>query len=385
MINAYGRPKLYGRLSSLVIWSICMGTAILSVQASVGAQPVDVLSTARLAAQSGRRSEALAMLERHLTQHPDDVDARLLHGLVLSWEKRFDEARAELRQVLTTAPAYLDARVALMNVEWWSGNNRDAALLADAVLAVDPGNAQARLVRERVAQRPWAAQFTASHDRFSDDRDSWHEETLALSRKTPAGPLIVRASRANRFSLEDEQIEFEFYPVFRPGTSAFVSAGVSPDHRLYARNRFAFDFYQNVGKGTEVSAGYRRLRFDEPSDIYLAGVTKYIRNWMVSAKGYRVPVADAERSTSAYIMARRYFGADGTSFAGGGYGRGLVREEVRSTSDLMTTKADIVRGEADVAVSPAWRVQFSASTGRERRSYATRWQHTFTAGTLVRF
>jgi len=57
------------------------------------------------------------LLEAHLAQAPEDVDARLLYGLVLSWEKRYDAARPVLQQVLTRAPEYTDARVALMNVE----------------------------------------------------------------------------------------------------------------------------------------------------------------------------------------------------------------------------------------------------------------------------
>ena len=81
----------------------------------------DILTKARAAATSGRREEALRMLETHLGEVPRDVDARLLYGLVLSWEGRYDEARPVLQQVLTQAPAYTDARVALMNVEYLVG------------------------------------------------------------------------------------------------------------------------------------------------------------------------------------------------------------------------------------------------------------------------
>ncbi len=81
----------------------------------------DILTKARAAATSGRRAEALSMLETHLAEAPRDVDARLLYGLVLSWEGRYDEARPVLQQVLTQAPGYTDARVALMNVEYLVG------------------------------------------------------------------------------------------------------------------------------------------------------------------------------------------------------------------------------------------------------------------------
>jgi thioredoxin-like negative regulator of GroEL len=95
--------------------------------AAVGAAAQDdVLAKAREAARSGHRTEALTMLESHLAQSPRDVDARLLYGLVLSWEGRYDEARPVLQQVLAQAPTYTDARVALMNVEYWSGHSAEA-------------------------------------------------------------------------------------------------------------------------------------------------------------------------------------------------------------------------------------------------------------------
>ena len=64
----------------------------------------------------------MRLLETQLKARPRDVDARLLYGLVLSWSGLYDDARRELEQVLVQAPGYTDARVALANVEWWSGH-----------------------------------------------------------------------------------------------------------------------------------------------------------------------------------------------------------------------------------------------------------------------
>jgi thioredoxin-like negative regulator of GroEL len=86
----------------------------------------DVLAKARQAATSGHRADALRILEDRLAAAPRDVDARLLYGLVLSWEGRYDDARPVLQDVLAQAPRYADARVALMNVEYWSGRSSQA-------------------------------------------------------------------------------------------------------------------------------------------------------------------------------------------------------------------------------------------------------------------
>src|SRR5215510_1183927 len=168
-----------------------------TVSAHVAGQD-DVLAGAREAATSGRRAEALTMLEMHLAQAPRDVDARLLYGLVLSWEGRYDEARPALAQVLEQAPDYMDARVALMNIEYWAGRSQAAREQADQILANDPGNTQARAVRERLAaaDRPWWAGTSYTLDSFNDDREPWHEIALSLTRLTPVGSLIVRGSHA---------------------------------------------------------------------------------------------------------------------------------------------------------------------------------------------
>src|SRR5215475_9217209 len=65
---------------------------------------------ARELAYSGKahRDEALALLKQHLDQEADDSDARVLYGIVLSWQGRYDEARTQLNMVLATRPTHGD-------------------------------------------------------------------------------------------------------------------------------------------------------------------------------------------------------------------------------------------------------------------------------------
>ena len=88
--------------------------AVILVARTASAQN-DVIAIARATHSSGQRPQALALLQGHLTSAPRDVDARLVYGLMLSWDGRYDEARAELERVLTQTPEYQDAQVALMN------------------------------------------------------------------------------------------------------------------------------------------------------------------------------------------------------------------------------------------------------------------------------
>ncbi len=347
-----------------------------------------VLVRARTAATSGRRAEALAMLETHLAETPRDVDARLLYGLVLSWDGRYDEARRALQQVLTQTPGYTDARVALMNVEYWSGDSTAALEQANQVLARNPGNVTARTVRDRLeaAARPWWANTSYTFDTFNDERDPWQEFMVYLTRRTPVGSVIGRFSVADRFAESDQLLEIDFYPRFRPGTYAYINAGAATKATLYPNSRFGFDLYQSIGRGFEVSGGARYLDFGELTQIYVATLTKYVGNWMFTGKVYRVPAEGLLDSTSYHGLFRRYFGGDGTNYAGLGYSHGLSREEVRSQFDLLTLRAHTIRGEFDVLAGKRLRVFASGSTSRQERvSLVPLWQTTISSGISVQF
>lgn len=366
-------------------------SACLLVAPVCAAGQDDILKQARAAATSGRREEALSMLEAHLGDAPRDVDARLLYGLVLSWEGRYDDARPVLQQVLTQAPTYIDARVALMNVEYWSGHSAEALEQADRILTGQPGNVTARAIRDRIeaANRPWWASTTYTLDAFDDGTDPWQEATASLTRRTGVGSLIMRWSHAERFGLRDNFFETEFYPRFRPGTYAFVGLGVAPESEpsLYPQYRVAFDLYQSFGRGFEVSGGARYMDFAAPlTQIYVATLTKYIGNWMWTGKVYHVP-GEADLNSDSFVGGfRRYFGSDGTSYLGLNYGHGFSRAEIRSVQDLATFNSDTVRGEFDFLIGS--RMRLSGGTGvshQERPNRSPVWQTTINAGLSVQF
>jgi YaiO family outer membrane protein len=365
-----------------------MAAAAIVAASPVFAQEGDILTSARQAAASRRRPEALSALASHLAVAPRDVDARLLYGLVLSWEGQYDEARQQLRQVLEQTPSYQDARVALMNVDWWSGHGEDARASAVSILAKDPGNLQARYVKERVeaAVHPWWAGVTYSNDTFNGEREAWHETAFSLTRRTPLGSVIFRASEARRFGFNDQLLEVEFYPRIRPGTYAFIGVGGAADSTLYPSNRIAFDIYQSVGHGVEVSGGMRRLAFDSTTYIYVATVSKYVGNWMLTGKVSQVPAERDLDSTSYHGGFRRYVRGDGASFVGATYSHGFSREEIRNATDLAALDADTVRVEADQLFARRFRVFSTVGISRQEQALrAPFWQTSLSGGFLVLF
>ena len=360
--------------------------AIALVTGSAFAQD-DVIAQARAMSADGRRGDGLALLESHLKDSPDDIDARLTYGLMLSWEGKYDDARSELRRVLAVAPDYADARVALMNVEWWSGRTADARDLSTQILARDPGHPQAKLVRQRLdaRSRPWTAQTWYGVDTFNDGTTPWHETGVSLGRETPVGSVIVRGTNASRFGYSDQLVEVEAYPTFRAGTYAYVGVGGGTKKDLYPTYRAAFDLYQSLGRGLEVSGGYRRLVFAEPVSIYAATLTQYVGQWAVTGKTYFVPSAAGD-SWSFHAESRRYVGSTGRSFVGLTISQGFSREEPRGVGDVIALDSNTFRGQADLEVTNRMRLLVtSSSTRQERAVRSTLWQTTVSVGAAYRF
>lgn len=381
-------PTAHESIYDFRVRSIAAGLVCWCLMSAVAVAQDDVIARARAAASAGKRAEGIAVLEAHLATSPRDVDARLVYGLILSWDGQYPQARTALTDVLAQAPDYLDARVALMNVEWWSGHDDDARDQVRAVLARDAGNTQARLVQQRLdaRTRPWSAGVLFTHDAFSDDREPWNELAVTLGRETPIGSVIVRGSQADRFGLRDRQVDIEFYPTFRAGSYAFVGIGIGDNQRLYPRHRVSFELYQSIGKGVEISGGFRQLNFATTTKIYLGTVTKYAGNWMLTGKVLAVPDQRLSDSWSYHGLVRRYFGSSGTSYVGGGYSHGFSREEPRGAGDLIRIKADTFRGQAEIELRERVRLSLSASSSRQERTVLDPlWQNTAGAGISFRF
>lgn len=396
--------------------------AVLGLQAPVRAQAGDVRAQARSAAIAGRRDEAATLLESHLSETPRDVDARLLLGVVYSWDGKYDEARRELRQVLDQSPTYNDARVALANVAWWTaqydelrelaatgrsqrpydvewpmqearaldglGRHRDAREVVLSVLARQPGHVQARALRTRLDSelRPWSLTVGYTGDRFSDDRNPWAEYSVGLNRQTPVGSVIGRVSRAERFGLSDAIYEVEVYPTFRPGTYGFAAFGMAKDDTLYPNYRMAADVYQSLGRGYEASVGIRRLGFSSATDIYVGTLTKYVGNWMLTGKAFAVPDREGpEDSISYHGVVRRYVRGDGQSFVGVGYSRGFSREEIGDRAELLQLDADTFRANTELLLGRYIVAVNGATSRQERAGRSTLWQHSFGATVTVQF
>jgi YaiO family outer membrane protein len=373
---------------------------VVCATAQLDAAQGDLVTRARGLAIAGQRDEAIELLRDSVAGSPADSDARTLLGTVLSWEGRYDEARRELEVVLTERPTHGDALLATINVELWSDHPQRAEELArrglvqhptdpnyllararalvalkrsteardalERLMAIDPRNAPGEALRRSLEEslRLWWARVNTSYDAFSD-RVAWRETQMSLSRATPLGTILVRGSRAERFGLNDSQIEFEIYPRLRPGTYAYVAGAYAPHALLYPQYRYAADLYQSLGGGFEASAGFRRLGFGSGVNIYVGSLSKYYRDWLFTGRVFVTPNS-AGTSRSVHASFRRYLGGRGT-YVGLRYGRGAWREELLNLNDFEVLNSNVGAAEAAVILGGHLELDLTGTYGNEDR------------------
>jgi YaiO family outer membrane protein len=381
-----------------------LAVLVLSPRAAMAADETDALAKARQLAYSGKehREEALSLLKAYL-EKDDDSDARTLYGTVLSWQGRYDEARVQLRQVLAKNPTHADALPALLNVEFWSGHpenaealarqalekdpnntewmlaearalrkmnrDKDATRVLDRILVLDGGNKDAQQMRRETTIGSPKPEVSISHtyDWFSDGRSGQHESTIQWSNPTPFGSVIARANRADRFGLTSYQTELDFYPRIHPGLYGYINVGYSYDANLYPRYRVGGDLFKSVGKGFEVSGGYRRLSFGDGVNIYTFAVSKYYRNFLFTGRGYVVPGAPGTSGT-AQFSARYFLGSEGThDYIELRYSHGASPALAQTTQDIQVLSANKVTLVMDKVFFRHLAVNLSGGVGVSQR------------------
>jgi YaiO family outer membrane protein len=264
--------------------------------------------------------------------------------------------------VVRDEPRNLDARLALIRVELWSGRTPEAERLTIQSLDMFPGNADLIALQMQSRNRDRANEVSVglNYDDYSES-DSWQEGFVALKIATPVGAVIGRASRAERFDLDDSQFDVEAYPRFGAKTYAYLSAGFSPDGVLYPDSWYGAELYHTFPHAFEASLGMRRLNFADAVNVYTASLGKYAGNWLIGGRVY-----DAEDETAVFAIVRRYFGEQG-QYVGLRAGQG-AREEIRSSTDIDALNVREIAVETRLTLTNRWMLTARAGFGEERET-----------------
>ncbi len=88
-----------------------------------------------------RQFERSRVIARHvLAYDPRYHDMRALLGRTYGWERRFDDARPILESLARRAPFYREGRLAIIDLEIWSGHGAAALARTDSALRDFPGD-----------------------------------------------------------------------------------------------------------------------------------------------------------------------------------------------------------------------------------------------------
>ena len=362
-------------MAKLRIWFPILFTAcFLSIMLPLATLAQDELTVdqlfeqARIAAfQEENYDQARTLAYRALDRSPDYHGIRIFVARLFAWEQKYPESRKELEYVLEKDPANRRALLAMIDVESWSGNPRQAYKWAQQGLRHHPGDEEfmlakasalqkrnrfkdaektykelidsnpSRRAREalkslRLKQMKYTASLSYRYDRFNEIFDPWKFWELQLSRQTPYGSVTGRLQYANRFGSRGLQLNVDAYPSLFQGMYAYLSGGYS-QASIYPRYRFGVSLYKSLPSAFELEGGFRYLDFSASNTaIYTLSLSKYWGSYLFTARTYFVPRA-AGNSQSFSLLARRYFG-DARTYLGVSGGMGSASADIRFAEDI---------------------------------------------------
>jgi len=331
-------------MGSVPTWAyrLALSAALATFTAFAG----DVLAEARRLSREGHDREAARLLENQLRESPEDPDARVLYGLILSWNRHYDEARTQFEGVLAKHPDYGDAIEGLVNLEIWSGHperaerltaealvrnrqnsellfarvralralsrDREALRAVRQILAADPANARARETERSLSEDLAQTRVSIGHgyEWFHNSAGAWNQTDLSVTRSTPVGSVSATFSRAERFGLHSNFSEITAYPHIRQGTYAYLGYGYSHDGTLFPYYRLGAEVFQSLPHSMEASAGYRRFGFSGATNMYTGSVGRYAGKWLLTTRFFLTP-GDLGVSRSVSFSARRFLNHTG--------------------------------------------------------------------------
>lgn len=108
---------------------------------------------ARDLAFNSQRKQARTLCNYILNELPNYADVRTLKGRTLAWDKDYKNAEKELLEVVKRTPFYSDSYLALMDVYWWTNQDKKGIAIAKKALKNDIKNPELGLKLAKAYQR----------------------------------------------------------------------------------------------------------------------------------------------------------------------------------------------------------------------------------------
>lgn len=227
-------------------------------------------------------------------------------------------------------------------------------LLAPLAIVVTAVCLPAELRSQEIASgdEPTAVSVTYEYEEFNRELEPWHLVETQLRQRFGFGSVIGRVNFAERFGQRATQFEVDAYPRFRKGTYAYLNVGKATDS-FFPEWRFGAEIFQNLPRSYEISAGARRLQFENTDvNIFTGSLGKYYRNEWFSLRPY---VSDGDDGTSASVSLqwRHYFATRDDYFSIVATG-GRSPEENVVLQEIDRLQSSAIRLGLQRRVGPRW-------------------------------
>ncbi|WP_421938697.1 YaiO family outer membrane beta-barrel protein [Pedobacter sp.] len=291
--------------------------------------------------------KAINLSKIALEKSPEYSEIRVFLGRLYTWSKKTDSARTSFKTVITQNPKFVDAYLALGNLEYWNDNNIEAlkivnnGLVQDSgaeellllkakildnekewtqadevlsnVLKKNPSNTDARALSMRIKDNSSLNKMGIGYNFVYFDKQfdqPWHLAYLDYTRQTKLGSITGRFNYANRFNNNGTQFEIDAYPRISSNLQAYVNLGYGDKTGVFARYRAGVSLFTSLPLSFEAEAGFRFLRFSDDVWIYTASVGKYYKNFWFNFRTYLTP--SNESVSQSFSLTTRYYlgGAD---------------------------------------------------------------------------
>lgn len=218
---------------------------------------------ARVFAWDNEYPKALNFLKVVKDSFPDAIEPKVFEATVLFWSDKLDESLEKCNEVLADSAVeetrYLKARLLYFKKDF-----KPALQVVDSLVFDFPDNKDYKKLQWELINLLSADHIGiwGSYDQFTNFSNRPRLGLSVEAKKVfELSPVIARVNFANRFNLDDYQIEFEAYPRPLNNLYFFVNASYSPNGTWFPEWRFSGDIYFGLPQSVEVSAGFRYIEF----------------------------------------------------------------------------------------------------------------------------
>ncbi|HEY0771726.1 MAG TPA: YaiO family outer membrane beta-barrel protein [Sphingobacteriaceae bacterium] len=353
-------------------------------------------------------TKALELLNQALVINPEYLEIHTFKGRLYNWSNKPDSARIEFNHVLSIEPGNEDAISAYFDLEFQRNNltkalelaehgitsnpeseellirkakalkalgrSIDALKITSDYLIKHPDNKEVITLNKEIKYTNFYNSVSAGYSfAYFDKRfnDPWHLAYLSAGTKTRYGSVNFIINYANRFNSNATEFELEAYPAITTGLYAYIGGGAQLSGSIYPKYRAGLSLYKSLPLGFEAEGGIRHLKFGTNTNVYIAGLLKYIGNSYIGVRSYFSTVEE-ELNKSAIVTFRSFLSDDRNDYIGGSLGTGISPDErsvgIFEPNALRSIRASIdysrnISRQACLGISLNWaNEEFQANT-----------------------